>query len=46
MILLKLRIFSLLYEAMESQSIKLILHTEVRWLSRGKVLTREHELKN
>jgi len=30
---------------MESQFTKLILHTEIRRLSRGKILSRVHELK-
>jgi len=40
---LKSRLISLLCEAMESQFTKLILHTKVRWLSRGKVLSRVGE---
>lgn len=42
---LKTRLFSLFCDAIESQFTKLILHTEVRWISRGKILFRVHELK-
>ena len=43
---LRPRVFSQLYKNLSSNHISLLLHTEVRWLSRGKVLTRVFELKN
>ena len=42
----KSRIFELICKDMDSQYVRLQLHTGVRWLSKGKVLSRVHELQN
>ena len=43
---LQSRLFKINCEDMNSQHESLLLHTEIRWLSRGKVLTRLFELRN
>ena len=43
--LLKSRLFEELCKSMDSQYVRLLMHTDVRWLSKGKVLTLVHELQ-
>ncbi|XP_004441803.1 PREDICTED: SCAN domain-containing protein 3 [Ceratotherium simum simum] len=40
------RLFSLLCDNMETDHKQLLLHAEIRWLSRGKVLSRMFEIRN
>ena len=42
---LKSRLFTKLYKEMEANYENLLLHTQARWLSRGKALSRVYELK-
>ena len=42
---IKSRLFEELCKSMDSQQFRLLMHTDVRWLSKGKVLTRVHELQ-
>src|ERR1044072_8654339 len=41
---LQSRLFEQLCKEMDSQHVRLLMHTEIRWLSKGKVLNRVHEL--
>ena len=41
----KCRQFTKLYESMDAEHVTLRLHTEVRWLSRGRMLSRFYKLR-
>nr|XP_012597542.1 SCAN domain-containing protein 3 isoform X2 [Microcebus murinus] len=40
------RLFSLLCDNMEADHKQLLMHAEIRWLSRGKILSRMFEIRN
>ncbi|XP_045656569.1 SCAN domain-containing protein 3 [Ursus americanus] len=40
------RLFSLLCDSMEADHEQLLVHAEIRWLSRGRVLSRVFEIRN
>lgn len=43
--LLNFRLFTILCNEMDSDHKKLLFHTEVKWLSHGKILSRLFELR-
>ena len=43
---LQSRLFEALCKDMQSEHVQLLLHTEIRWLSRGKILKRFFELRD
>ena len=42
---MKSRVFELLFKDIDSPYVRLLLHTEIGWLSKGKVLSRVFELQ-